>query len=190
MITSHIIACNERLEPADPPWHSNQPIPPGSSILKHPTVGHFATFKRTAYKASQGFDPTLKRAIDLDLYLKLEEQGPIMTLPNKLYLYRKNTSGISQGHNGTLAKAMAYHVMVSAYFRRQATQNGQNLTRSEAKNMRLRQHQIDLHNQYTGIHAFVSLTKTLAKFPELTTNQSLWRNTISAFFRPIKLRQS
>lgn len=183
LITSQIIACTATLEPSDPPWHSNTPIPPKSCILKHPTVGHFATFKRQAYEKSPGFDTSLQRAVDLDLYLKLEEQGSVITLTNRLYLYRKNANGISQGHNGTLARSLAYQVMVSAYHRRKRVQHPQNLSRAEAKGMSFRQHQIQLHEYNTSPQVVLLLGKTLTLFPELALTPTLWRNTISALIR-------
>src|SRR5690606_29214513 len=38
-------------------------------------VGHFLTFKRELYKKSNGINPNLKRAVDVDLHCHLEEQG-------------------------------------------------------------------------------------------------------------------
>ena len=189
LITSQVISCSQDLVPSDPSWYTNKPVPPGSCILKNPTVGHFATFKRSAYTKCGGFNRTLKRAVDLDLYLKLEETGRILAIPNKLYLYRKNPNGISQGGNGSLAQALAYQVMIDAHFRRTKSGADQNIPRRTASKLRLRQHQLELHHKYTGKSAVLRLWKAICLFPELAINPTIWRNTLSAIPRKIKLKQ-
>lgn len=187
LITSQIISCSPNLVPTDTSWYKNKPVPPGSCILKNPTVGHFATFKRSAYDTCSGFNRTLKRAVDLDLYLKLEETGLILMIPNKLYLYRKNPNGISQGCNGILAQALAYQVMIDAHFRRTKSGADNNIPRGTASKLRLKQHQIELHQKYTGASAVLSFWKAIRLFPELAINPTMWRNTLSAIAR--KTRQ-
>ena len=187
LITSQIIACTEELKPCNPAWHTNSPIPEGSCILRHPTVGAFATFKKRHFLKTEGFDPKIARAVDLDLYLKLEEVGSILDLNYPLYLYRRNPIGISQGHNGTLARALAYRVMLSAYHRRRKSfSTTQNISRNEAKQMRIRQHQIDLHHQFSGWKSIQSMLNATKAFPELLFSFTMIRNTISAFLRGLK----
>ncbi len=183
LITSQIIACTPDLQESKVPWHVNKPVPKDSFILAHPTVGAFATFKTSHLKKTQGFDSSLRRAVDLDIYLKLEEVGEVLTLSERLYRYRANPNGISQGGNGTLAKASAYKVMVTAYHRRKAAGFKNNISRSEARNIRIRQHQIDLHHTQTGWSSLRSLLSTAILFPELIAYPIVWRNTLSSILR-------
>ena len=186
LITSQVIACDTKLQPINPPWIQYKPIPKGKSILEHPTVGAFASFKTSSFKQTAGFNPSLKRAVDLDIYVKLEEVGQVVVLDDELYLYRQNINGISQGHNGTLAKALAYQVMIEAYFRRKSSGFKPNLTRNGARAMRIRQHQIDIAQTLPLAAPWNSLFSTRKTFPELLINPTMWRNTISATLRNIQ----
>jgi hypothetical protein len=170
----------------NPPWIQYKPIPKGKSILEHPTVGAFASFKTSSFQQTAGFNPSLKRAVDLDIYVKLEEVGQVVVLDDELYLYRQNINGISQGHNGTLAKALAYQVMIEAYFRRKSSGFKANLTRNAARAMRIRQHQIDIAQTLPFAAPWNSLFSTRKTFPELLIHPTMWRNTISATIRNIQ----
>ena len=183
LITSQVIACDTELQPVTPPWVQYKPLPKGKSILEHPSVGAFASFKTSSFKQTAGFNPSLKRAVDLDIYVKLEEVGQVVVLDDELYLYRQNINGISQGHNGTLAKALAYQVMIEAYFRRKASGFKPNLTRNDARAMRIRQHQIDIAQTLSLAEPWRLLFATRKTFPELLTHHTMWRNTISATLR-------
>ena len=186
LITSQVIACDTRLQPVSPPWIQYKPIPKGKSILEHPTVGAFASFKASSFMQTDGFNPGLKRAVDLDIYVKLEEVGQVVVLDDNLYLYRQNINGISQGSNGTLAKALAYKVMIDGYFRRKSSGVKPNLTRAAARSMRLRQHQIDIAQKLPIAAPWNSLFSTRKTFPELLFHPTLWRNTVSATIRNIQ----
>ena len=74
-------------------------------------IFHFATFKKTKYLETKGINPELLRAVDQDLYLKLEEVGNLYYYPNKLYYYRTGTNNnISLGYNSR--KATMWHLVV------------------------------------------------------------------------------
>ncbi len=80
-------------------------IPPGHSFLTcniPGAVSHFATFKKTFYLQTPGLNPAMKRAVDTDLYLKLEEVGKLQFVEKPLYIYRCNT-----GHNISLGDVNA-----------------------------------------------------------------------------------
>ena len=186
LVTSQVIACDSQLKPAHPPWHKNKKLPQGKSILEHPTVGHFATFKTLCFLKTNGFQADLRRAVDLDIYVKLEETGKVIVLDDQLYLYRKNSSGISQGHNGILAKSLAYQVMVTAYFRRKLAGHTPNLSRQKARELRLRQHQIDISQPLPIIHSWQALISAWKTFPELLFHPTIWRNTFSATLRNLR----
>lgn len=106
LISSQNYDCDERMRPfkIQPKNQSNF-----VSMLETPhIVDHFVTFKNACYKKTCGIDPKMKRAIDMDLYLKLEEIGKIRFIQKPLYIYRRNANSISLGSNGY--KATAWHV--------------------------------------------------------------------------------
>jgi glycosyltransferase involved in cell wall biosynthesis len=78
------------------------------SQLNTPLINHFATFKKNVYDKTDGIDTCMKRAVDQDLYLKLEEKGNIIFVPDALYLYRHNINSISLDKNEY--KAQAWHI--------------------------------------------------------------------------------
>ena len=81
-------------------WDFIGPIPEEYDFIvwKKALVSHFVSFKRAAYLKSVGIDPTLKAAVDRDLYYNLEEQGKLLHIPVPLYYYRvNNASSISIG---------------------------------------------------------------------------------------------
>ena len=93
-------------------------LPPNESLIKAMTGDNFSTFKRSAYERTAGFSPAFKRALDQDLWLKLEEVGEVVFIDKPLYYYRNNVHGISQ--HGNFEKAHLYHIKAikDAYFRR------------------------------------------------------------------------
>lgn len=80
-----------------------------SNLLEMPwKVSHFTTFKRSEYLQTEGISDLMKRAIDQDLYLKLEEVGEIEFLNLPLYYFRKNENSISLNKNQY--KAIGWHL--------------------------------------------------------------------------------
>jgi len=57
-----------------------------------------------------GINIFLKRAVDQDLYLKLEEVGSFLFIDKPLYFYRIHNNQISLGENNY--KAFYYHIKV------------------------------------------------------------------------------
>jgi glycosyltransferase involved in cell wall biosynthesis len=91
-------------------------IPEGETFLTDKAPGgisHFATFKKEYYNKTIGIDEHLMRAVDTDLYLKLEEVGDLMFIPMPLYCYRETESNISLG-NVNQQKAM-YWEFIARY---------------------------------------------------------------------------
>jgi len=80
--------------------------------LTTPLINHFASFKKRIYDQTSGIDTYMKRAVDQDLYLKLEEKGAVIFIPEVLYLYRHNTNSISLNNNEY--KAQAWHIYANA----------------------------------------------------------------------------
>ncbi len=117
LIYSTLYNCNERLEVQSiPRWVGA--IPLGSSNLHLDRISHFATFKTKAYRQTMGIAPELVRAVDKDLYYKLEEVGATLFINQPLYYYRIHAAGISTLKNRIKAMNWAFYVKKEAYLRR------------------------------------------------------------------------
>ena len=96
-------------------------IPQGHSFLTYRQgITAFATFRKKCYEQTEGIDPLMLRAVDHDLYYKLEEVGNVYYIDKPLYYYRQNTSNnISLGEVNMLkAHAWDVYAMVNACRRR------------------------------------------------------------------------
>ena len=95
-------------------------IPENKSYLTYGkgAMTAFATFKQKKYLQSGEIDPKMKRAVDQDLYYKMEEQGRHLFLDKILYQYRIHQQSISK--NEYLYKAQYWHFYAirKAYKRR------------------------------------------------------------------------
>jgi hypothetical protein len=80
------------------------------------SITAFATFKRRNYLLTDGIDKNLKRAVDQDLYYKLEEVGTYIFIDKYLYNYRRIAYSISSN----LSKAQYWHtkILLETYKRR------------------------------------------------------------------------
>ena len=82
-------------------------------------ISHFVTFKKKYYQKSVGISETICRAVDHDLYFRLEEVGPSCFVDMPLYFYRTETGhNISLGSNCTSALFWDYIVVSDACRRR------------------------------------------------------------------------
>lgn len=81
-------------------------------------ISHFCTFKKEMYIKTVGIDPYLKRAADLDLYLKLYDIGETFFLDEFLYFYRIHDGGISTHNNVDKAYFWRWVVNLNAAKRR------------------------------------------------------------------------
>jgi glycosyltransferase involved in cell wall biosynthesis len=134
LICSNLYKCNEEMV-VDFLWDKySQPYGFGSLIL-NVSVGSFATFKRLKYLETSGFDSFFKRALDHDIYLKLEEKGHVLFIDKPLYLYRSNPIGISQNNNWSEALRYSNIARKNAYFRRKEIASIINLSRCEYRNI-------------------------------------------------------
>ena len=134
MINSACYWCDEKLNILRKYEHYTA-LEPGQTLIRNLTVGSFATFKKAAYFKTAGFDPAFKRAVDHDIYLKLDEVGYLEYVHKPLYLYRKNNIGISQNDNGIKAAQYSIIAKYNAYKRRLGT-NKDNLNKKEINSLR------------------------------------------------------
>ncbi|WP_278036317.1 glycosyltransferase family 2 protein [Flavobacterium nitratireducens] len=95
-------------------------IPIGKSYLTYGAgaMTAFATFKKEKYNLTIGIDKKMKRAVDQDLYFKMEEVGVVVFLNEVLYQYRKHNNSISANENEYKAKYWHFYAMLNTYKRR------------------------------------------------------------------------
>lgn len=114
-------------------------IKKGSSFLSSykSEITHMAAFIRNYYVDSGGINPKLKRAVDHDLYFKMEEHGDHVFINQILYSYRIHPNGISQFSNALKARYWAIKVCEDAYHRRLRNKcNLSNISIFQIKNMK------------------------------------------------------
>lgn len=89
-------------------------IPDNDSFLEYGRgISHFATFKKELYNKTTGIDSGIMRAVDHDLYYKLEEVGRVIYIDAPLYYYRNNTgNNISTGEKAEFA--FFWHLLAKA----------------------------------------------------------------------------
>lgn len=112
-------------------------IPESFSYLTYGkgAITHFYTFKLGAYKKTEGINPKLSRAVDQDLYYKMEEVGKHLFLDKHLYLYRVTPLSISMNDNRLKAKNTHYKVKIASYYRRKNLKDINNLSKVEFVNL-------------------------------------------------------
>lgn len=111
VIGSRRIFCDENLKVIKVAPKLKNRVKGFKSLLDTPfVITHFVSFKKSAYLKSPGIDITKKRAVDQDLYYKLEEQGKVGFIDKPLYYYRNNKNSISL--NSNRYKADAWHLCI------------------------------------------------------------------------------
>ncbi|MEE2954303.1 MAG: glycosyltransferase [Bacteroidota bacterium] len=93
-----------------------------SSQLYDRIISHFSTFKTSSYFNTKGINIDLPRAVDQDLYIKLEEVGDVFYLNQNLYFYRYHEKGISAYDNNFKALYWDFIVKREACIRRDIEQ--------------------------------------------------------------------
>lgn len=83
---------------------------------------HFVSFKRAAYDKTAGVDALMKRAVDYDLYYKLEEVGKVLHIDKLLYTYRRNAHSVSLNEGEYKSRAWHSYACVEAMKRRGLTE--------------------------------------------------------------------
>ncbi len=82
------------------------------------SLHHFLTFKRDAYLKTEGIDANMKRAVDYDMYYKLEEIGGIVHVDKICYKQRCNPHSLSLNDNAYKAAVWHSYACVKAMERR------------------------------------------------------------------------
>lgn len=130
LICSNLYHCDEDLNVISVWDKYFQPQRKGMLIYDI-TIGSFATFKGDMYHKTSGFDKLFRKALDHDIYLKLEEIGDVIYHDEPLYLYRSNPIGISQKNNWFEASQFSIIAKMNAYKRRVKHNYEPNLTQPQ-----------------------------------------------------------
>jgi glycosyltransferase involved in cell wall biosynthesis len=90
-----------------------RPLPPQTPylLIGDGSIHHFVSFKKDAYKKTEGISPGNRKAVDQDLYYKLEEAGSVLFIDEPLYYYRIHNNGISNG--GRQLEAIKNHYVIA-----------------------------------------------------------------------------
>lgn len=119
LIYTDFYNCDENLQIIERAHYAKK-IQEGKSFINslYVCAGVLNTFTRKAYYKTEGFNSFFRRALDHDIWFKLEEVGNVIFVDEAFYYYRLHEGGISQF--GNKEKAYMYHIMAlkKAYFRR------------------------------------------------------------------------
>jgi glycosyltransferase involved in cell wall biosynthesis len=99
----------------------------------------FLTFKKEMYDKTEGMDCVMQRAVDYDLYYKLEEVGELVHLDCIQYIQRNNPHSISLNDNAYKAAAWHVYACVQAMKRRGLDDESLMLFPMESANRKARQ---------------------------------------------------
>ncbi|MDR2207316.1 MAG: glycosyltransferase family 2 protein [Flavobacteriaceae bacterium] len=117
-IYSNLIYCDENLNKIK--IKKNEPIEnrnPYYYNLDH-KVNALSTFKKSDYLKTEGINPYMRRAIDMDLYFKLYEVTDTLYIDCDLYIYRIHSGGISTLENTNKANFWHWFAIMKAAERR------------------------------------------------------------------------
>lgn len=116
--TTHYV-CNSQLQVIRQAEYVRA-IPPGESylLLNDGRIHHFASFKRSYYRMTSGIDPFNKKAVDQDLYYKLEDVGQIVFIDEPVYYYRIHEKSISNAGNEKETNMIHWQIALQACQRR------------------------------------------------------------------------
>nr|MBA4167387.1 glycosyltransferase [Chitinophagaceae bacterium] len=87
-------------------------------LLGDGSIHLFATFPKKAYDQTEGIEASNKKAVDKDLYYKLEEAGDILFVDKPLYYYRIHSGSISNLGQEASATLIHFDVATKACLRR------------------------------------------------------------------------
>jgi glycosyltransferase involved in cell wall biosynthesis len=184
LINSDTYWCDENLNVIEK-YQYYHPLEKDETLIKKMSIGSFATFKRSAYLKTQGFDEQFLKAVDHDIYLKLDEVGSLAYVHEPLYLYRRNENGISQGSEGTRAFNYSLKARLNAYNRRLGTKK-ENLNREEAQEMLKLWYFNEIYyfrTQEMRMKFILLQIQLLKDIPSIIINRAFWGNTLRIFYK-------
>jgi len=118
IINSKNYYCDHNLKPTDINPYSKEVPNNGPYIYYNDgSITHFAVFRRDFYLQTEGLNPYYTKAVDQDLYLLLDQTGPIRFIDKILYYYRIHTGGISTFNNVIPAAYQHFKILKHASFK-------------------------------------------------------------------------
>lgn len=107
-------------------------LPPGTPylLLGDGSIHHFACFKKACYDRTGGISPLNKKAVDQDLYYKLEETGGVLFIDQPLYYYRIHDGSISNAGKEREATLWHYSIIMEACQRRMKKKDARKVYRT------------------------------------------------------------
>jgi glycosyltransferase involved in cell wall biosynthesis len=150
-------------------------LPKGTHLIQNISICNFATFKKSAYDKTAGFDPDLRKAVDHDIFLKLDEFGSLYYIHEPLYLYRVHSGGVSQIKNGLRAAQSSIIARRNAYYRRLGSTK-KNLSSKEFRDMMVTYY---LRESYFYRHKDMKkcnqlLLKAVSEFSQIILKKEFW----------------
>ncbi len=145
LVYSTYYNCNENLEIKDiAKWVKK--IPENKTNLHSDCISFFVAIKKSDYDKTEGFDEKQKRAVDKDIYFKIEEVSKTRFVPKPLYYYRIHDKSLSQGSGQKEAYAW---FMLAKYkaFKRRKLNKFNNLSKKEISNSLIRGSLISLKDR-------------------------------------------
>ncbi len=115
---SECMDCDSDMTPIQKRDHAKILDPEKPIFHQLHSIFNFLVFPREKYSASGGLNGKLRRAMDHDLILRLDEVGDMNFIREICYNYRNHSRGISQGGNGALAAQYSRLAQIQAYQRR------------------------------------------------------------------------
>lgn len=116
--------------------------------IKSNKISHPALFKKNDYDKTSGINCLLERAVDQDLYAKLEEFGVVVFLNKPLHYYRQHSGSISLFENNIKAQYWNMIVAEDTYRRRKHNPSPfvRNIKVSELNSIKFYYHNREVHH--------------------------------------------
>jgi glycosyltransferase involved in cell wall biosynthesis len=114
-------------------------LPPDTPylLLSDGRVHHFATFRKASYRLTEGLSPLHRKAVDQDLYYKLEEVGKILFIDQPLYFYRIHAGSISNAGKERETSCAHYSIIMAACLRRMKNKEVKKIYRTRYYKVRI-----------------------------------------------------
>jgi len=150
LISSTHFVCDEKLKPSRTAEYTAA-VPENTPylLLSDGRIHAFASFKRDAYLKTEGISAKNRKAVDQDLYYKLEETGELFFIDKPLYFYRIHSGGISNAGQQNEAQKAHYEIIEEACLRRIKSLDRKNpLSKEWIKKYRTRYYKVKIFNSF------------------------------------------
>jgi len=181
---SECMDCDSSMTPIQKREHA-KPLNPSLPVFHQlHSIFNFLVFPREKYTASGGLNGKLRRAMDHDLILRLDEVGTMNFVPEVCYHYRNHSRGISQGGNGVLAAQYSRLAQIQAYQRR----TEKPISPSEFRSLRgaYEFRSVELSQSCEGKSIFHHALQAGIMRPSVVFQRNYWKGLFRPILKPIK----